>query len=99
MRKRKKDNVLHEHKEEFHKDEQMTEDDFKMKITGRYHSSLARQTSEALQIAAQIKMRDKLKREKSQKRILVLNSKKQFHQPGVIRSKPSTTPNYDPDEF
>lgn len=90
MEKKQEGNVLYEHNKEVHKDVLMEPNNFEMKITGKYSTSLARQTSEAMQINDQIKLRDRLKKGKSQKAVLLLNSKNEFHQPGIIRLTPST---------
>ena len=98
MIKNKEGNVLHQHNEDVHKDAKMQPNDFKMEVTGKYSTSLARQISESLQIADKIKLRDRLRREKSHNTVMVLNSKNEFHQPGIIRLTPSTSINYDPDD-
>ena len=77
-------NVLQEHFREVHEDEKIPDnDDFSMKVTGEYKSSLARQTSEGILINQQL---EKTK-VKPNTLLELLNSRSEFHQPKLIRSK------------
>ena len=60
------------------------DEDFKMEVTGKYRSSLARQTSEAVQIDEKVK-----KLRYNAEHIELLNSHSQFHQPKLIKPKAS----------
>ena len=59
-------------------------EDFQMKVTGQYRSSLSRQIAEGIFISKKIQDRNKTRDGRT-----VLNSQKQFFQPGIIRPSPS----------
>ena len=87
--KRREDgNVLHEHCEEEHKDIMMKTDDFSMKMTGQYKTSLARQTSEGVLIDRTMK-RSRENKILNKKPIELLNSRSQFHQPKLFKPRAS----------
>ena len=67
--------------------------DFSMRVTGRFTSSLFRQVSEATQIADQVDKRNKEVREGREART-VMNSAREFRQPGIIRARHLKTFNY-----
>ena len=84
LRKRDPNNVLWEHAVNQHDSEKLGKEDFKMKVTGQFRTCLPRQISEAVQISQKIEERDKQRGGR-----IVLNSKSQFHQPGMIKTRPT----------
>ena len=60
---------------------------FSMKITASYKSSSKRLISEALQIESEVQKRDQAARGGEGQNREVLNSVRQWHQPGIIRVK------------
>ena len=83
------DNVLWEHVQQDHPHSDVQKDDFKMKVTGQFRSCFHRQVSEGCQISEQLELRDVASKHSNMRKRFVLNSKNQFHQPGLIRPKPS----------
>ena len=88
LRKQDPNNVLWEHALSQHNGEKLDKEDFKMKVIGQFRTGLPSQISEAVQISQKIEERDKQRRGKKYDRI-VLNSKNQFHQPGMIKMRPA----------
>ena len=86
-------NVLFNHNREAHVGVKLGPRDFSMRVTGRFTSSLFRQVSEATQIADQVDKRNKEVREGREART-VMNSAREFRQPGIIRARHLKTFNY-----
>ena len=77
-------NVLFEHNMEVHPELELAPNAFKMDLTGRHSTCLSRQSSEGIEIANKIRERDKFR---DKKKIIIMNSKRQFHQPGLLVPK------------
>ena len=77
----KEDSPLCAHNTEAHPQQKMTYKDWKMEITGNYSRAILRQSKEGISISGAIKERDR------GARIQILNSKKEFIQPGTIAPK------------
>ena len=76
--------MLYEHCKEDHDNRIMKDEDFAMDVTGRYRSSLLRQTAEGVLID------EKMKRSRNNNlNVKLLNSQSQFHQPKLIKPRPS----------
>ena len=73
------------HQQEHHPELKMTMKDFRMTVEGSFSRPLLRQSMEGVSLARAIKVRDSVAPE-----ILIMNSKKEFMQPGVIN--PSFSP-------
>ena len=59
-----------------------------MTLTGSYKGPLRRQTAEGCQITQSIKDRENVKNINSKtQKITILNSKNQFYQPGIVRTR------------
>ena len=87
-----KSNVLFNHNVQFHPEVKMTVNDLKMTITGQYRSSIWRQTSEAILFNQEMQgnaSKFRLNKEDSQlpREFHIMNSKSEFHQPKLIKSK------------
>ena len=67
---------------------------FKMKITGSHNSSSRRLISEAIRIEDSVRQRDKAQRSGEGEERVVLNSVRQWFQPGIIRVRASRTFSY-----
>ena len=83
-------NILYVHHKMHHKNMKKSTNNFKMVLTGNYKTPTERQTSEGVQISNLIKERDrklKISSDRTNPEIIILNSKNQFHQPGIIRTK------------
>ena len=72
-------NVLYAHNQEHHPELQMTMEDFKMTVEGSFSRPLLRQSMEGVSLARAVKVRDSGCPE-----IVIMNSKMEFCQPGVI---------------
>ena len=77
-------NVLHEHYQDVHGDKVPTGKEYSMEITGKYRSCLSRQTSEGVLIDMKLKQSQECKGA-----LELLNSHSQFHQPKLIKPRPS----------
>ena len=77
-------NVLYEHCQDVHGDKTLTENKLLVKVSGKYNSSLARQTSEGVLIDMMLK-----KSQESEGALELLNSHSQFHQPKLIKPRAS----------
>ena len=75
------DSPLYSHNLEMHPDVQMKAQDWKMKVTGIYPRPLLRLCSEGVAISGALGERDK------GAKVVVINSKKEFNQPGTIAQK------------
>ena len=81
--KGKQDNVLVCHNQMFHPHRQNKVEDFRMVLEGNYRRAIVRQSHEGTKIQAALM--DK----KEGKRITLMNSRNDFHQPGVVHSSHS----------
>ena len=77
-------NPLHEHSLAQHSGQQMTQVDWEVKSTGVYRSALERQTAEGVLLHEELAR----SRAKEGASIMVLNSKLDFHQAGVVHNTP-----------
>ena len=84
-RRKEEGNIFYEHCKDDHNDRLMSENDFSMKVTGRYRSSLVRQTSEGVFIDTKMKQ----SRDDKKTNIKLLNSQSRFHQPKLFKPRPS----------
>ena len=84
LKKKNPKNVLYNHQMEMHPDVQMTMKDFKMSLEGTFKRPILRQSLEGVSLSRAIRTRDQ------GAPIVIMNSKMEFHQPGVIR--PSFSP-------
>ena len=75
------DSPLYSHNIEMHPDEQMVPRDWKMRVTGTYPRPLLRLCSEGVAITRALEERDQ------GAKVVVINSKKEFNQPGTIVQK------------
>ena len=75
------DSLLYSHNIEMHPDEQMVPRDWKMRVTGTYPRPLLRLCSEGVAITRALEERDQ------GAKVVVINSKKEFNQPGTIVQK------------
>ena len=80
LEKEKPDSVLWEHNLKFHPERKLEPSDFCMKVTGCYPRPLLRLCQEGLAIGAAIQ-----RKERGEGVVEVMNSKKEFLQPGSIR--------------
>ena len=79
-----------EHCIESHNSHQLSLDNLKMKLTGTYKGPLRRQTAEGCQISQTIKDRENINNRHSEtQKIKIFNSKNQFYQPGIVRTRVS----------
>ena len=78
LRRGAKDNVLYSHNLEHHPEKRMQMSDFRMTVVDQYSRPILRQSHEGLSIAHSIRERDE------GARVVLLNSKKEFYQPGII---------------
>ena len=67
---------------------------YSRKITASYKSSTKRLISEALQIESEVRKHDQANQEVEGQKREVLNSVRQWHQPGVIRVQAKRTLDY-----
>ena len=82
LEKKTDGNPLWKHCRDKHNSDNLTIDNFTMKLTGTYRGPLRRQTAEGCFISNSIKKRDK-----ERQKIVILNSRSQFHQPGIVKLK------------
>ena len=96
LRRRDQENVLYNHNIEQHREQEnnmMIPNDpsqFTMKKIGQHRGCLERQSTEGALIGAELRERDIRMKSKEGKPMMILNSKKEFHQPGLISLKPSS---------
>ena len=76
---------LWDHCRDSHDSLQLPLNNFKMTLTGAYKGPLKRQTAEGCLITKSIMDRDR-----KNMKIKILNSKNQFYQPGIVRTKVSS---------
>ena len=76
------DSVLHGHNLTFHPEGSMSMRDFQMSIISNHHRPIMRQCQEGLEIAHIMR-----ESEARGRRIILMNSKSQFYQPGVVRAR------------
>ena len=83
---RRRDNVLHQHAVKHHggQQHQLGIDDFHMEVIESHRSNLSRQIHEGQLISHQLGLRDKEMRQGLGQPRMILNSKKEFNQPGLI---------------
>ena len=81
---RSQKSVLFTHQEEVHPGLNMRMEDFRMTVESTYRRAILRQSSEGISITRGIRARD------LGMPIRIMNSKTEFHQPGIIR--PAFTP-------
>ena len=81
LERKKTDNVLYEHALKFHPEGTLKATDFTMKVTGTFPRPLMRLCQEGLAISSALDRRDR------GERVEVLNSKKEFLQPGTVKQK------------
>ena len=76
----KKDKVLHLHKVLYHPGRQAGIKQFKMRLIANYARPIAHQSREGTEIQSV------LEDQKYGKKIILMNSRNDFYQPGVVRS-------------
>ena len=83
---RNKNNVLHSHATKFHggSQHQLTYKDFHMDVVQGHKSNISRQIQEGQLISHQLKLRDQEMRLGLGQPRQIMNSKLEFHQPGLI---------------
>ena len=79
------DNVMHLHHLEHHGKERKQLNNFTFKVTGHYNMPCERQSAEGILISQRLKDRDKSMFSKPNAAHIILNSRRQFHQPGMMR--------------
>ena len=96
LKKRDEDNVLYAHNKDQHREEEdkipNNPDQFKMEKLKQHSGCLERQSAEGIFIANELRERKRRKRmvgDENPKPLMILNSKKEFHQPGMISLKPT----------
>ena len=80
-------NVLNKHHLEYHKNTVKSTNNFKMHMINVHKGPLERQTSEGVNIAQSVKERKKNSNNSASPQVIILNSKNEFHQPGLIQPK------------
>ena len=83
FKKQQQGNILYDHNQEHHPTRRMEVKDFRMTVEGIARRPIIRQSREGVSISASMKDSE------SGKRVILLNSKKKFFQPGVVRNKPT----------
>ena len=86
LRLGQRDNVLHQHEEEAHFGAKMRIEDFKTEVVGRYSKVMERQVAEGYLVAREVEERDR-----SKGKVIVLNSRNEFHQ-AAVTAPPRTVP-------
>ena len=80
LRRKDPGNVLFCHQEQHHPGKVMEMKDFQMEIEGTFPRNISRQSMEGVIISKTVKLRD------AGLPIYLMNSKREFYQPGVVRS-------------
>ena len=81
LRRKAKSNVLFAHQEEYHQGTMMDDKDFKMTLEDNFSRAILRQSFEGVSIARAVQARE------AGANVWLLNSKREFFQPGVVRPK------------
>ena len=91
LERRAKQSVLHQHSADVHggQNHQLHPEDFAMSVVQSHRSSLPRQVQEGTIISNQLKLRDREVKCKVDQPRLVLNSKTEFNQPGMVQPRAS----------
>ena len=80
LRDKAADSLLHRHNLAQHPDRRLKVEDFRMSILANYQRPILRQSREGLEIE------NSLQKIKDGQRLIILNSKAEFHQPGVVKA-------------
>ena len=89
LKSRSKNNILHQHAEKAHggMKHSLSHKDFSMEIVKGHGSNLSRQIHEGLLISSQLGLRDQEIRKGVSQPRLILNSRTEFNQPGLIKHR------------
>ena len=79
LRRQSPASVLYTHNVEIHPGLKMSKDDFVMTVEGNYSRACLRQSQEGVAIA------NSIRRMKEGAKVILLNGKREFIQPGVVR--------------
>ena len=82
------DSVLSDHHSKVHEGQKYTLSNWSMKITGIFQKPGTRLAAEGIYISDQIKLRNERMKSSKSENYIILSSKKQLRQPGIIAYRP-----------